>query len=137
MEKSSFQFSKPVLSHFAFSENSGFVKNGPIDMRIQLNTEIHKEESNQNAPEDSAQVKIRLSLGTKDTTTPFHIEAVEEATFRWTAKAYDEKELDCLLRQNAVALLISYLRPTISVVTASSKYPAYNLPFMNLTGAND
>ncbi|MEI3592754.1 MAG: hypothetical protein V8Q05_07985 [Lachnospiraceae bacterium] len=37
--------------------------------------------------------------------------------------------IEKLLNQNAPSLLLGYLRPIISQITAASPYNAYNLPF--------
>ena len=79
---------------------------------------------------------ITLVLGEKNDTAPFYVEAVEEAYFRWESDRFTEEERKVLLEKNAVSLLISYLRPIVSGITAASPYPAYNIPYVDLT-AND
>lgn len=39
--------------------------------------------------------------------------------------------IEKLLNQNAPSLLLGYLRPIISQITAASPYNAYNLPFID------
>ena len=36
------------------------------------------------------------------------------------------------LEINAPSLLISYIRPLVALVTGSSKYPAWNIPFLDM-----
>lgn len=55
---------------------------------------------------------------------------MNRSAFRWDNEVENE---DLLLKQNAPALLFSYIRPIIATITASSKYPAYDLPFVNFT----
>lgn len=133
MQISSFQFSNPVLKHLCFKLNEGFSKSGKLDMDIRLNVSCKRNESENSTLNNSAMVVVCLTLGAEDDSTPFYIEATEEASFKWDESITDEKQIDTLLNQNAVALLISYLRPIIANVTASSPYPAYNLPYINLT----
>ena len=48
----------------------------------------------------------------------------------------DEKEDDLiseLLNINAPALLTGYMRPIISLITSSSRFPTFNLPFLDFT----
>ena len=87
-------------------------------------------------PSNQASVKVTLTIGSRDDTTPFYIEADEAANFRWEEAAFDNDKIEQLLEQNGVALLISYLRPIISSITAASPYPAYNLPYLDLTKQN-
>ena len=42
------------------------------------------------------------------------------------------KQDTSVLEKNAQALLIGYLRPIVANITNVSKFPAYNLPFINL-----
>lgn len=69
-----------------------------------------------------------LSIGEISEKNPFFINISEAAGFKWED---DTEDVDKLLSQNAPALLLSYMRPTISMITAASKYPAYNLPYIN------
>ena len=82
--------------------------------------------------ERKAKVSIEISVGAKEGNKPFFFRATESADFKWNADDYNEEQIDSLLRQNAVALLISYVRPVISNLTAASGLPCYNLPFLNL-----
>lgn len=86
---------------------------------------IHREE---NASE--AVVSLRIEIGEPGELVPFHICATESAGFRWEADL-QEANVDNLLNQNAPALLLSYLRPVITQITAASPYEAYNIPFVN------
>ena len=133
MQISNFQFTNPVLKQLQFEINEGFTKNGRLDMALQLNVECKREEHDDGTLGNSAVVAVTLTLGTHDLSTPFYIEATEEASFRWDEKITEQKQIDTLLKQNAVALLISYLRPIVASVTIASPYPAYNLPYINLT----
>ena len=42
--------------------------------------------------------------------------------------------VDQLLRQNAPALLLSYLRPTVAQITSSSEFETFDIPFVNFSG---
>ena len=83
--------------------------------------------------ENSAVVVLNLLIGKKDDSSPFFIEAEEAALFRWNPEKVDAEHSEKLLKQNAPALLLSYLRPTISLITSASPYAAYDIPFMNFT----
>lgn len=126
---STFQFSDPSLLKFLFEINNGFVKEGSEDINIELNTEIHI----QPGPDvNSSVVILKLSIGSQDDSSPFYIYAEEGAAFRWDPEEMDEQR-DKLLKQNAPALLLSYLRPTISLITSVSPFDTYNIPFINFT----
>lgn len=132
MEKSSFQFSNPTLKRLEFDVHDDFVHHGQLNMEITVNVSIQRDMNEDETPGNSAYVLITLSVGSKDNSTPFYIEADEDAHFKWEDGAFNEEEVDNLLNQNAVALLISYLRPVIASLTAACPYPSYNLPYINL-----
>lgn len=133
MNKSAFQFTNPQLKRLAFDIHDDFVGAGKISMDIRLSPNIQRLTNESGSLFDEARVTITLSVGEKDNSTPFYIEADESATFKWEKGTFNESQVDSLLHQNAVALLLSYLRPIISNVTAASPYPAYNLPYIDLT----
>ena len=58
------------------------------------------------------------------------------AKFKWDSNL-QEKNVEIFLNQNAPALLLSYARPIVSMVTNASHYPAYNIPFINFADKNN
>ena len=132
MEKSKFQFSNPTLKRLVFDVHDDFVRQGQLNMGISVNINIQRDNNEDGTPTNSAYVLVMLSVGSEDNSTPFYIEADEGAHFKWEIDAFKEEEIDTLLNQNAVALLISYLRPIIANLTAACPYPSYNLPYINL-----
>ena len=124
--ESRFQFSNPVLTSIGFQENK-FRAKKEQSVQIRMNLEIDKKRK-ENANE--AIVSLKITIGAQDDTTPFYIEAVESAKFKWS-EGLDEVRVQKLLNQNAPSLLLAYLRPMIMQVTAASRYEAYNIPFIN------
>lgn len=133
MERSPFQFTNPVLTRLEFTIHDDFEVADKLNMRIKVTPNISVIDKSDDKTANSASVSVTVSVGTQDSSTPFYIEAEEEAKFKWDNSIVDGDQIQLLLKQNAVALLLSYLRPIISSVTAASPYPAYNLPFINLT----
>lgn len=126
--KSEFQFSNPSLLKLSFGLNEGFGDNEKVKIAVKPEVEIGS------GPEkDSSVVILKLAIGNEDASAPFYIYAEEGAVFKWNAEKIDEQHKEKLLKQNAPALLLSYLRPTISVITAASPFNAYDIPFMNFT----
>ena len=75
---------------------------------------------------------IFFELGEKNSQVPFYISAIEAAGFRWDDTLKDDM-VNKLLNQNAPSLLLSYLRPIVTQITAASPFDAYNIPFMSFT----
>lgn len=127
MKNSEFQFSNPNLTKLNFEINSEFMQNtsNPIKFNITPTVTINKD-----GKEPFATVSLNLKIGECTPDYPFWINITETALFCWSEQLSD---IDRLLSQNAPALLLSYMRPIISTITAASKYSAYNLPYINFT----
>lgn len=126
MRTSEFQFSNPTLFELEFCIND-YDTEGE-DISVALGMTVNKNR----VSETEAIVELIVEIGKKDESSPFYIKASEGAIFRWEKGAFDnEQDIEDLLDINAPSLLISYLRPIIANITNASKYPAYNLPFIN------
>lgn len=126
--ESIFQFSNPALLKLDFKINNSFCSNDgeEIKLTLKVETRINREK---NAEE--ALVVLCVNIGETTASSPFYVYAEESANFKWQRGAYDEEAINRLLKQNAPALLLSYLRPIIANITGASPYSAYNIPFMN------
>lgn len=131
MKTSEFQFSNPVLSELEFCINNSSNTDGD-EIEVSLQISVNKDRIG----EREAVVELTVEIGEKSDSDPFYIKATEGAIFRWEENAFNgEKDIDDLLDINAPALLVSYLRPIISNITMASKYPPYNIPFINFNSA--
>ena len=126
---SSFQFTNPSLERIEYSINKDFESNNEEPISIEIKTNVNIEKSDENK---EALVSLNMIIGSKDKNMPFYIDATESARFKWKSDNISGADVDVLLKKNATSLLISYLRPIISFVTAASNYPAYHLPYINL-----
>lgn len=116
--------------HFVI--NDTYVK---VDENININISINIEKRLINSNE--AEVELSIEIGEKSEKAPFYIIAKEGAMFKWDDESFSsEEEINKLLEINAPALLVSYLRPIISNITGASKYPSYNIPFINFNNRN-
>lgn len=128
MRESDFQFSNPSLTYIRFQENKDFAKEQ--NKEIELETKIQIKNDKVNASE--ALVSILVTIGSEDSSAPFFLETEFGAAFKWNEKIVGDK-VDIFLKQNAPALLLSYVRPIISMITNISHYPPYDLPFINFS----
>ena len=74
---------------------------------------------------------LTAKISSKDGKGPFSLKIRLESNFRW--EKMEEDVLEKMLKCNAPALLLSYMRPIISNITSASKFPTYNLPFVNFS----
>lgn len=130
MEPSEFQFSEPYLVNLRFRMNNAFHDTGedPIEVNLQIENVIKKHKDNPNA----ATVDVTVSMG-EDDTLPFKMTVTMRADFSWEEGTYDDDTLNVLLKQNATATLLSYIRPIVSMTTNASPVSVYNIPYIDLT----
>lgn len=124
MEKSEFQFVNPYLEYLDFRQNSNFSpSHDSVKMENSFQIEVNKSENNE------AKVTLTLQLNKELENAPFTLEIKMSSIFKWN-KCIEDR-IDLMLRTNAPALLLGYIRPIVANITNSSQYPAYNLPFIN------
>jgi preprotein translocase subunit SecB len=127
--ESAFQFTNPILVGLEFGLNQEFEVVEDHEVQIQINMSV-----NVNKMEDTneAEVTLKLELGERGANSPFFISVMEAARFRWD-ESLESDMVNKLLNQNAPSLLLSYIRPIVTQVTAASPFDAYNIPFINFT----
>ena len=79
---------------------------------------------------NEAFISVKVTIGDK-VTNPFLLTAEMGAHFSWNSSE-DEEMIHDLKKMNAPSLLISYIRPIVTVVTSASRFPALNIPFLDL-----
>ena len=126
MNRSKFQFSNPELEKIEFLVNQNFNEEKYNGIAMQSNVEVQMLDG------DEAVVKLTLSIGNSTDSQPFSICVKMGASFTWDKSVEIEKAKQ-LLNINAPAVLLSYIRPIVSSMTNSSKYPTLNIPFIDFT----
>lgn len=130
MKESGFQFIRPYLQELIFSENQKFDFNEEHTNGVAMNNSfsVHVEKD---SAKPMARVILTLEINKDEDDVPFKIKASIASLFRWGSE--EEERINRMLKINAPALLLSYLRPIVAQITNSSKFPAYNIPFLNFT----
>lgn len=109
---------------FSINPNFKATEEQEINTNVTFNVRV-----NRNKEKPKAVVELEVMVGLKeDNNAPFWINATEAAELRWRE---DTEKIERLLHQNAPALLLSYLRPTIAMIASASPFNGYNLPFIN------
>lgn len=130
MNKSSFQFRNPELENIVFSVNNGFNSETCNGIAIQYNTETRL------ISDYEAYVSLTLHVGSDDNTQPFNIIIKMVSDFIWE-ESIDNEKAKKMLKINAPAVLLSYIRPIVANITNSSKYNVLNIPFIDFTKDNE
>ncbi len=126
MKKSKFQFTDPELEKLEFDINTEYNADKFDGIVLESHTQIKRNDSNE------AYIALTLRIGGNEENQPFSILVKMSANFSWEENL-EEKLVKSLLKSNAPAALLSYIRPIVSMMTMSSRYPALNIPFIDFT----
>lgn len=126
MKESFYKFTDPWISLIDYKDNKHFTPdNFNEDMNVQFNNEVQIKDENE------ALVTLTIELGGTEN-YPFYLKLSMSAVFYWE-EGRSESDINSFLKFNAVSLLISYIRPIIATITSSSRFPTFNLPFIDIT----
>lgn len=132
MKESFFQFSNPELINIEFCGNEEFnkelFKGFSIDNHVAIS--ILDEDAN-----NKAQVSLNIIIGKKSEDYPFYLSVTMSAEF--ICEKTESDNFYKLLETNAPALLLSYARPIVSMITSQSGFPTLNIPFMNFKNSGE
>lgn len=81
---------------------------------------------------NTAIVALTVDVGEESPNCLFFISVTMQASFRWDEKT-PSNMADQLLKSNAPALLLGYIRPYIAQITEASPINTVHIPFMNFT----
>lgn len=126
MKKSKFQFSNPNLINLVFEVNPSFDEKLFESLKLESHTKIIKMRG-----QNKANVEMCMNIGGMKKEYPFVINIIMASDFMWDDEL-EEVLVDRLLKANATSLILSYMRPIISNITNNSKYPVFNLPFLDM-----
>ncbi len=126
MQKSPFQLLKQRLISCKFNRNEK-IDNYDLPINIKCNTQVNKHTNG-----NLAQVIFTISLFADDSfeDVPFTMELIHEGTFTWEDNLSQE-QINTLLKINAPAILLSYDRSIISMITAYGDLPKVMIPLLN------
>lgn len=131
MKVSNFQLmSNPSVTKNIFIVNKEFDFQGEVSLEINSDVEINY------SPETPMAAKVVLTLQlfkeSELEKVPFHLELEVEGIFSWDEELENNREqLESLLKENAPALLYSYLRPIITATSIQANLPPLIIPLMN------
>lgn len=132
LKTSNFQLiNKPKVTKCFFEVNKEFDFTGEVPLEIDNNVKIGR---NPDKEKVEAMVVLNLGFFTKSDfdKVPFKIEMEVEGIFRWDEDLKNNRSrLESLLKENAPAILYSYLRPIITQMTVEANLPPLIIPLMN------
>jgi len=123
-EKSLFQFTNPYLIKSFFEENVDF--NDELETEMELVTETKVNRTSENT------ALVTLLFKNAGDNLPFDVEVIMSSEFKWEDENMSEEMLERLLVINAPALILSYIRPLVAILTSTSKFSTWHIPFINM-----
>lgn len=132
LKESNFQLmGKPRITKILFETNNQFNFEDGVSLEVNNNVQVIK---NSDKQENDSIVVFRMEIfQSRDLSdVPFKINLEIEGNFKWDdVLAKDTCQLDSMLKQNAPAILYSYLRPIITLITVEANMPPLVIPLMN------
>lgn len=132
MQESVFQLvGKPRIKKFNFELSEEYKFDGELNLEMNNNIQIDK-----GVDENARQALVTLNIGIFETIkiseVPFTIKVDIEGHFKWNETLEENGTmLDSMLKQNAPAILYSYVRPIITMITVEANMPPLVIPIMN------
>lgn len=118
-------FREAYLEKIDFSTNPDFnADEGEFEMQNSFNIQIKKSKN-----EKRANVALLLETNMGAGNAPFQLRVKMASDFKW--EDLDDETVEAMLKYNAPALLLGYMRPIVANITNASNFPSYNLPFIN------
>lgn len=139
MKKSQFQFTKPILDKVIFKVSDEQIEAKNVQIQHEIGVRIEDLVENEKEKRVHLEVKLgspKLDTGEIDVDAfPFYIEVKMQATFL-IGEIQDEGLVNELLQKNAPVLLLSYIRPIVHNLSSMSKFPPYDIPFLDFTSSD-
>ena len=133
LRESSFQLvGKPKLNRIEYQTNRNF--NFVKELQLELNNDITIARNSEAGSHEAIVVlKAGIFIGKQLEEVPFQFNMEIEGLFTWTEELGEKEELlETMLSQNAPAILYSYLRPLITLITVEADMPPLVIPLMNV-----
>lgn len=130
MKESVFQIiGKPQINKFDFLLNPDFEINNEISLEVNNDVQIMKG-IDENSNQALVVLKLEIFKDQPFINVPFTISLEIGGHFMWHPET-DEETIEILLKQNAPAILFSYTRPLVTLITVEANLPPLVLPLIN------
>lgn len=131
LKPSNFQLiDKPRVSKSIFQLNKDFDFAGEVSLEINKDINIIKDPDKEMCSLVILNLKFFEASDLKN--VPFKLEIEIEGMFGWDNELGESSsQLEVLLKQNAPAILYSYLRPIITSMSIEANLPPLVIPLMN------
>lgn len=133
MKEAIFQLiGKPKINKFLYETNKNF-EFSEAELPIEVNNDIQVMRGSDDHKQEAV-VILNIGIFTmKDfESVPFKINAEIEGYFKWDEELENNNPiLESMLKENAPAILYSYVRPIITLITVEANMPPLIIPLLN------
>jgi|SRR5690554_6135190 len=132
MKESNFQLvGKPQITKIKLDVNKDYIFEKEVTLEIDNNILVQKSADEQEK-ESIVVLKVGVFTSKELSVVPFKLDIEIQGCFAWDdVLDKDTVRLEAMLRQNAPAVLFSYLRPIVTLMTVEANMPSLVLPLMN------
>ncbi len=132
MKESNFQLvGKPQITKIKLDVNKDYIFEKEVTLEIDNNILVQKSADEQEK-ESIVVLKVGVFTSKELSVVPFKLDIEIQGCFAWDdVLDKDTVRLEAMLRQNAPAVLFSYLRPIVTLMTVEVNMPPLVLPLMN------
>lgn len=119
------------MTNLSFNINKEYEFKEELTLKINNDVKILQQE---NKDRREAAIILNLDIFKSDEVNdvPFNLTIEIEGIFRWDEELEKNNNiLDIMLKQNAPAILYSYMRPIITLLTVEANMPPLVIPLMN------
>ena len=132
MKESNFQLvGKPQITKIKLDVNKDYIFEKEVTLEIDNNILVQKSADEQEK-ESIVVLKVGVFTSKELSVVPFKLDIEIQGCFACDdVLDKDTVRLEAMLRQNAPAVLFSYLRPIVTLMTVEANMPPLVLPLMN------
>jgi len=125
------QFEDPTITTFNFDINEDFDFEEDFD-DADISTLVEMPPADEIDFDDEIPVYLTVFINFDNENAPYKINARILSMFKVSKELTEDDALQ-ILQTDGAAILLSYLRPIISMMTASSGFPAMTLPLLDFS----
>ena len=123
MKPSKFQFLNPYLVEVNFVTNPDFISgknDDDVEMQNVFNVQVRKSKN-----ENRANVELTLETNAENDQAPFKLKIKVASDFKW--EDLSDERVESMLKMNAPALLLGYMRPIVVIIPGLFEPPIRTL----------
>jgi len=129
------QFEDPTVLKFNFQVNDNFDFESPVD-DTDISTLVEMPSQSKIAFDGDIPVYLTVFINYEETNAPYKITTKILSLFQVSDRLSHDEALQ-ILQTDGATILLSYLRPIVSMMTSASGFPAMTLPTLDFSNSDN